>query len=49
MTLQMIDNKGLGLLLCLLQAIRLAALIAKLAGIVGSNRMKDSDRQWVLA
>lgn len=45
----MIVSKGLDLLLYLLQATGLAALIAKLVGIVGRNRMQDSGQRWVLA
>lgn len=34
---------GLGILLCLLQAARLLALLAKLAKIFGLNRLQNSD------
>jgi hypothetical protein len=45
----MIVKKGLGLLLCLLQASGLAGLFEKLAEIFGRNRMQNSDQRWVLA
>ena len=41
--------QGLGLLLCLLQATGLAALVAKLAEIIGLNRLQTSYQRWVLA
>jgi IS5 family transposase len=44
--LRMIAKKGLGLLLCLLQAAGLTALLAKLAGIISSNRRQNSDQCW---
>ena len=47
--LRMIAKKGLGLLLCLLQAGGLVALMAKLAGITGRNRLQNSGQRWVLA
>ncbi|MCP2807316.1 hypothetical protein NK913_23900, partial [Salmonella enterica subsp. enterica serovar Typhimurium] len=47
--LRMIGKKGLGLLLCLLQAGGLAGLIAKLAEILGINRLQSSDQRWALA
>jgi IS5 family transposase len=47
--LRMIFKKGLGLLLCLLQASGLAGLIEKLAEIVGCNRLQNLDQRWVLA
>ncbi len=47
--LRMIVNKGLGLLLCLLQAAGLTALLAKLAEIIGRNRLQNSGQRWVLA
>jgi hypothetical protein len=46
--LRMIIEKGLGLLLCLLQASGLAGLFEKLAEIFGRNRMQNSDQRWVL-
>jgi transposase, IS5 family len=45
----MIAKKGLGLLLCLLQASGLAGLFEKLAEIIGPNRLQNSDQRWVLA
>ena len=47
--LRMIVKKGLGLLLCLLQASGLTALIATLAEVIGLNRMQNSDQRWALA
>ena len=47
--LRMIAKKGLGLLLCLLQASGLAGLIEKLAEIFGLNRLQNSNQRWVLA
>jgi IS5 family transposase len=47
--LRMIVKKGLGLLICLLQASGLAGLFEKLAEIFGRNRMQNSDQRWVLA
>jgi hypothetical protein len=44
----MIVKKGLGLLLCLLQVSGLAGLFEKLAEIIGSNRLQNSDQRWVL-
>jgi hypothetical protein len=46
--LRMIIKKGLGLLLCLLQASGLTGMFEKLAEIFGSNRLQDSDQPWVL-
>ncbi|WP_158270389.1 hypothetical protein [Limnohabitans sp. 2KL-17] len=45
----MIINKGLGLLLCLLQASGLTGLFKKLAKNFGRNRLQNSDHRWVLA
>jgi hypothetical protein len=45
----MIVKKGLGLLLCLLQATGLAALMGKLAEIIGQNRRGISSQQLALA
>ncbi len=47
--LRMIGKKGLGLLLCLLQASGLTGLFAKLAEIFGLNRLQSSDQRWALA
>ena len=47
--LRMIIKKGLGLLLCLLQASGLAALLEKLAEIFDRNRLQNSDPRWALA
>ena len=47
--LRMIAKKGLGLLLCLLQAAGLTALLAKLAEIFGLNQLQNSDQRWALA
>jgi len=41
--LRMIVKKGLGFLLRLLQASGLAGLLEKLAEIIGSNRLQNSD------
>ncbi len=46
--LRMIIKKGLGLLLCLLQASGLAVLFKKLAKIFDINRLQNSDQRWVL-
>ena len=46
--LRMIAKKGLGLLLCLLQASGLVALVAKLAENIGLNRLEKSDQRWAL-
>jgi len=46
---RMIARKGLGLLLCLLQATGLAAMMAKWAEIVGRHRLQNPGQQWVLA
>jgi len=45
----LIGKKGLGLLLCLLQASGLTGLFAKLAEIFGLNRLQSSDQRWALA
>ncbi len=47
--LRMIAKKGLGLLLCLLQAAGLAPLLAKLAEIISQERLQNSDQRWALA
>jgi hypothetical protein len=47
--LRMIAWKGLGLLLCLLQASGLAGLFEKLVENIGLNRLQNSDQRWVLA
>jgi transposase, IS5 family len=47
--LRTIARKGLRLLLCLLQAKGLAALLAKLAEIIGLNRLQNLDQRWALA
>jgi IS5 family transposase len=47
--LRMIVKKGLGLLLCLLQARGLTGMFEKLAEIFGRNRLQNSDQRWVLA
>jgi hypothetical protein len=47
--LRMIVKKGLGLLLCLLQACGLAGLFEKLAEFFGLNRSQNSDQRWALA
>ena len=47
--LRMIAKKGLGLLLRLLQAAGLAGLLAKVAEIIGLNRLQSSDQRWALA
>jgi hypothetical protein len=44
----MIVKKGLGLLLCLLQASSLAGFLVTLAGILCRNRLQNSDRRWML-
>jgi transposase, IS5 family len=44
----MIARKGLGLLLCLLQASGLAGLLEELAEIIGLNRPQNSDQRWAL-
>jgi hypothetical protein len=46
--LRMIVKKGLGLLLCLLQASSLTILFAKLAEIIGRNRLQNSDQRQAL-
>jgi hypothetical protein len=43
--LRMIFKKGLGLLLCLLQASGLVGWIVKLVGIIGKNRLQNSDQR----
>jgi hypothetical protein len=45
----MIAKKGLGLLLCLLQASGLAGLFEKLVENIGLNRPQNSDQRWALA
>lgn len=45
----MIVKKGLGLLLCLLQASGLTGLFEKLAEIFGRNRLQNSDQRWAMA
>jgi transposase, IS5 family len=47
--LRMIIKKGLGFLLCLLQAYGLARMLEKLGEIFGRNRLQNSDQRWVLA
>jgi IS5 family transposase len=47
--LRMIVKKGLGLLLCLLQASGLAGMLEKLTEIFGCDRLQNSDQRWVLA
>jgi transposase, IS5 family len=47
--LRMIAKKGLGLLLCLLQASGIAGMLEKVAEIIGPNRLQNSDQGWVLA
>lgn len=47
--LRMIVKKGLGLLLCLLQATGLTSVIAKLAEIIGGNQSQNSNQRWALA
>jgi hypothetical protein len=42
-------KKGLGLLLCLLQACGFAGMFEKLAEIFGRNRLQNSDQHWGLA
>jgi hypothetical protein len=44
----MIIKKGLGLLLCLLQASGLTGMFEKLAKILGRNRIQNSDQHWAL-
>jgi hypothetical protein len=44
----MIVKKGQGLLVCLLQARSLAGFLVPLAGILGRNRVQNSDRRWML-
>jgi hypothetical protein len=44
----MIVKKGLALLLCLLQESSLAGVLEKLAGILGRNRLQNSDQRWML-
>jgi hypothetical protein len=41
--------QGLGFLLCLLQTVSLTDLFAKLAEIIGINRLQKSDQNWALA
>jgi IS5 family transposase len=47
--LRMIVKKGLGLLLCLLQATGLAALMNKLTEMISQNRREISSQHWALA
>lgn len=47
--LRMIAKKGLGLLLCLLQAAGLAPLLAKLAEIIRQERLQNSEQHWATA
>lgn len=47
--LRMIVKKGLGLLLCLLQAAGLAALMEKLFEIIGNNPSQNSNQRWAQA
>ncbi len=47
--LRMIVKKGLGLLLCLLQASGLAGVFKKLAEFFKRNQLLNSDQFWVLA
>jgi hypothetical protein len=47
--LRMIDKKGLGLLLCLLQAAGLTALVVKFAQMFSQQGLKSSDQRWALA
>ena len=47
--LRMIVKKGLGLLLCLLQASGFAILFEKLGEIIDHNRLQNSDQRWALA
>ena len=47
--LRMIAQKGVRLLLCLLQACGLSGLLQKLPQIIGQNRLRNSDQNWVLA
>jgi IS5 family transposase len=47
--LRMIVKKGLGLLLCLLQACGFAGMFEKLVENIGLNRTQNSDQRWALA
>jgi IS5 family transposase len=47
--LRMIAKKGLGLLLCLLQAAGLTALVVKFAQMLSQQGLKSSDQRWALA
>ncbi|MGV0959947.1 MAG: hypothetical protein ACOYB1_08925 [Limnohabitans sp.] len=47
--LRMIVKKGLGLLLCLLQANGLTGMFEILAEIIDHKRLQNSDQRWVLA
>ena len=47
--LRMIAKKGLGLLLCLLQAAGLTALVVKFAQMFSQQGLKSSDQRWALA
>ena len=44
--LRMIARKGLGLLLCLLQASVLADLFEKFAEIIDINRLQNLEQRW---
>lgn len=46
--LRIIVKKGLVRLLCLLQASGLTDVFEKLAEILGSDRVQNSDQRWVL-
>lgn len=47
--LRMIAKKGLGLLLCLLQAAGLTALVVKFTQMFSQQGLKSSDQRWALA
>lgn len=47
--MRMIAKRGLGLLLCLLQAAGLVALLENLAEIIGLNRLQNSEQRWAVA
>ncbi len=47
--LRMIAQKGLGLLLCLLQAARSAALVVKFVQMFTKQGLRSSDQRWALA
>jgi len=42
------EREDPALLLCLLQESSLAGVLEKLAGILGRNRLQNSDRRWML-